>query len=60
VTEAYHIVEEVIYPRKKTADILEAKTTSRLPIDISLYRDGCGLLDMCQTLTTMPRAPEAI
>ena len=60
VTEAYHIVEDVRYPRKKTADILENSTTSRLLIETNLYRDSCGRVDVCLVLTTMPSSPEGM
>jgi hypothetical protein len=48
---------DTINPIKNTADILDANTTSRLPIASIEYKEGCGLAAMCHMLTMNPNAP---
>ena len=48
---------DTINPTKNTADILDANTTSKLPIANTVYKEGCGLTAMCHILIIKPNTP---
>ena len=56
----YHIDDDTMSPIKNTAEILDDRTTSRLPIASAKYKEGCGLTAICHMLKMNPNAPATI